>query len=574
MMSIAAPSVANSISRATAMDYGPEIEAEIACVQALIEADETLTAIYNPRWLAITLLEGDAELETRVANSPCGPAILAQLELAADHISATLGEDIDILIADRRYQFVADLVHSTVTRPQSISTRSDQIDQIVTHPWLGVPIFLVLMWFVFQMTANVSGIYLNWVDSIISGPVTRWVVALLDMIGLEGSWFEFLVVDGVIAGAGGMLVFVPVLAFLYFFLALLEDTGYMARAAFVMDRFMQILGLHGKSFIPLLVGFGCSVPGIYATRTLEDRRDRILTGLLVPFMSCSARLPVYVVIGTAFLGRNSGNLVFAMYLVGVLIAILSGLLFRRTIFKRTEELPFVMELPPFRRPSFKTIGHQVWERTTGFVRSVWTVIMFASIVVWVLLNVPYKNGKPPELENSLFGGLSRTLSPVFAPAGFDNWEAAGALVTGLVAKEVVISTMGQVYGVEQAEAQIEPESTSFVADLEEIVNGFGTATLDTVKATISLLPGINLLKEEEQTDNTALQAELRHHFTPLAAVAFSVFVLLYTPCMATIGAIRHEFGSRWMWFSILYMLTVAWIGATLTYQIGSLLGFS
>jgi ferrous iron transport protein B len=554
--------------------YGPEIEAEIAALQQVIEGDEKLRTTYNPRWLALTLLEGDTTLEARIAESSCAPTIRAMVAQAGERIAHTSGDDLDTLIADHRYRFIADLVHEAVHRPASANfTRSDQVDRVVTHPILGVPIFLVLMWFVFQMTANVSSIYVDWIDSVISGPFSRWITALLDWVGLGGTWLESLLVNGVIAGAGGVLAFVPVLMFLYFSIALLEDSGYMARAAFVMDRFMQLLGLHGKSFIPLLVGFGCSVPGIYATRTLEDRRDRILTGLLVPFMSCAARLPVYVLIGTAFFGSSSGNLVFAMYLIGVLIAVLSGLLFRRTIFRRTEELPFIMELPAFRCPSFKTIERQTRQRTWGFVRSVWTVIVMASVAVWVLLNIPYRDGKPPELQDSLFSDLSRTLSPAFKPAGFGNWEATGSLVTGLVAKEVVVSTMSQIYTAQAGQTEVQAADTpAFLDDIQNILTGFGTAALDTVKATISMLPGVSLMPEESTADNTALQAELRQHFTPLQAVAFSVFVLLYTPCMATVGAMRHEFGMKWMWFGMVYMLGIAWLVAGITYQMGLLLG--
>jgi ferrous iron transport protein B len=555
------------------VNYGPEIEAEIAALQCLLETDEILRTTYSPRWLALALLEGDTTLDAQIARVANAAEIRAQIAQAGERVAGILGDEIDTLIADRRYRFIADLVHDAVNRPASANfTRSDQVDRVATHPWLGVPLFLVLMWFVFQMTANVSSIYVDWIDGVLTGPFARWVVAILGWAGLGGSWFESLLVDGVIAGAGGVLVFVPVLIFLYFFIALLEDSGYMARAAFVMDRFMQMLGLHGKSFIPLLVGFGCSVPGIYATRTLEDRRDRILTGLLVPFMSCAARLPVYVLIGTAFFGANSGNLVFAMYLVGVLVAVLSGLVFRRTLFRRTEDLPFIMELPAFRRPSFKTIERQTRQRTMGFVRSVWTVIMMASVAVWILLNIPYQNGQPPELKNSLFSDVSRTISPAFAPNGFGNWEATGSLVTGLVAKEVVVGTMSQIYAAEATKTEDEAETPTFLDDAREIVAGFVTAALDTVKATVSVLPGVDLMPEESEEDNTALQAALRQRFTPLQAVAFSVFVLLYTPCMATVGAIRHEFGTRWMWFSMVYMLGIAWLASALTYQIGTLLG--
>lgn len=364
------------------VDYGPALEDAVAALRRAIEATPALAEMYPARWLALALLEGDPDLEARLAEMPGGAAVLDEAARLAVDLEAALGEPSDTLIADCRYRFLADVVRGAVERPREAAvTRSDQIDRVATHPVWGVPVFLALMWFVFQMTANVSSIYLDWIDGVVNGPVARWVAWLLGAAGLGGTWVESLAVDGVIAGAGGVLVFVPVIMFLYFFIALLEDSGYMARAAFVMDRFMRVLGLHGKSFIPLLVGFGCSVPGIYATRTLEDRRDRILTGLLVPFMSCAARLPVYVLIGTAFFGAQSGNLVFAMYLLGVLVAVLSGLLMRRTLFRTVEQAPFMMELPPFRRPSLRTIGRQMRERTAGFVSGIWTTIMAASVVV-------------------------------------------------------------------------------------------------------------------------------------------------------------------------------------------------
>jgi len=556
------------------VDYGPALEDAIAALRRAIEATPALAETYPARWLALALLEGDPDLEARLAEMPGGAAALDEASRLAADLETALGEPPDTLIADCRYRFVADVVRGAVERPREAAvTRSDQIDRVATHPVWGVPVFLALMWFVFQMTANVSSIYLDWIDGVVNGPVARWVAWLLGAAGLGGTWVESLAVDGVIAGAGGVLVFVPVIMFLYFFIALLEDSGYMARAAFVMDRFMRVLGLHGKSFIPLLVGFGCSVPGIYATRTLEDRRDRILTGLLVPFMSCAARLPVYVLIGTAFFGAQSGNLVFAMYLLGVLVAVLSGLLMRRTLFRTVEQAPFMMELPPFRRPSLRTIGRQMRERTTGFVSGIWTTIMAASVVVWLLLNVPLQDGEPPALDESLFSDVSRRVAPVFAPAGFDTWEATGALVTGMLAKEVVISTLSQVYGVAGEEGDGAPQTT-FLQDVEGIALGFGEATLDTAKATISLLPGVDLLGDEvaaEESD-TALQAALREQFSALDAIAFSVFVLLYTPCVATIGAIRHEFGARWMLVSAGYMLVVAWLGAVIVAQAGAALG--
>ena len=281
--------------------------------------------------MAIKLLEGDADITPRVEASPAGKRIIAQLSGSVAHLEQVYGDDVDTMIADRRYGFINGLVKEVVQRSaQERMTMSDKIDKIVTNRILGIPIFLIAMWVVFKMTADASGPYLDWVDGVIGGPITNWIVAILGWIGLSGTWFESLVVDGIIAGVGGVLVFVPVLLFLYLFLALLEDSGYMARAAFVMDRLMHALGLHGKSFLPMLVGFGCTVPAVYATRTLENEDDRKLTGFLVPMMSCGARLPVYTIFAAAFFAANPGRFIFAMYIIGIVLAIVTGMVMKRT----------------------------------------------------------------------------------------------------------------------------------------------------------------------------------------------------------------------------------------------------
>ncbi|HIE28286.1 TPA: ferrous iron transport protein B, partial [Candidatus Poribacteria bacterium] len=478
------------------------------------------------------------------------------------------GTDVESAIVDRRYGFISgagtEVIHHTA---EIRHTRSDKIDKIVTNRVLGIPIFLVAMWFVFQMTANVSGAYLDWVDGVIGGPITHWIVRILGAIKLSGTWFESLFVDGIIAGVGGVLVFVPVLFFLYFFIALLEDSGYMARAAFVMDRLMHALGLHGKSFIPLLIGFGCSVPGIYATRTMENEKDRVLTGLLVPMMSCAARLPVYVIFAAAFFPKNSGWVIFAMYMLGIVAAIGSGMLFKRTLFRGKEEAAFVMELPPYRLPTFKGILIHMWERTYVFVRKAWTIILAASVIVWFLTNIPWG------VENkadSLFGKVSKGIAPVFTPAGYGGWQATGALVTGFVAKEVVVSTMSEIYAV--AGAEEEEETPTFIEDVREIFISFASATVDTVKMTVSLIPGVDLMGEEEEEEDTGLVKALGNAFNPLSAVSFMVFVLLYVPCMVAIAALRHEYGTKWMLFSAGYLMVLAWVVSVIVYQGGRLFG--
>jgi ferrous iron transport protein B len=554
------------------VDYGREVEEEIARLQEVIEKVPALTARYPSRWLALKLLEEDSEIVSQMEASVVGGgAILAQARRSTAHLRNVYGDDAETIIADRRYGFISGLVKETVRRPaEDRLTLSDKIDRIVTNRVLGIPIFLVAMWFVFKMTAEVSGAYLDWVDGVIGGPITRWMVAILNLVGLGGTWFESLAVDGVIAGVGGVMVFVPVMLFLYFFLALLEDSGYMARAAFVMDRLMHALGLHGKSFMPMLIGFGCTVPAVYATRTLESEDDRKLTGFLAPMMSCGARLPVYAIFAAAFFPDNAGQFIFGLYLLGIVLAIVTGMIFKRTIFKGKPPSPFVMELPPYRLPTLKGILIHMWERTSVFVRKAATIIMAVSVILWFLMNVPWGVEEP---KDSLFGKASAAIAPVLAPAGFGDWQAAGSLVTGFVAKEVVVGTMSQIY-VGEAEEEEAEEPTTFFQDLGEIVVGFWNATVDTVKATVSLIPGVDLMGEEEaEEEDTALVQALQESFTPLQAVAFNVFVLLYVPCMVAIAAQRHEYGNKWTLFNAVYLTALGWVVSTLIYQVGRLLGF-
>ena len=553
------------------VDYGREVEEEIARLQAVIEKSPALTERYTSRWLAIKLLEEDKEIVTKIEAAGGGAAVMAQTRKSLAHLRNVYGDDAETIIADRRYGFISGLVKEVVRRPAvDRLTISDKIDRVVTNRVLGIPIFLVAMWFVFKMTAEVSGSYLDWVDGVIGGPITRWAVAILNLVGLGGTWFESLTVDGVIAGVGGVMVFVPVLLFLYFFLSLLEDSGYMARAAFVMDRLMHALGLHGKSFMPMLIGFGCTVPAVYATRTLENEDDRKLTGFLAPMMSCGARLPVYAIFAAAFFPDNAGQFIFGLYLLGIVLAIVTGMVLKRTLFKGKPPSPFVMELPPYRLPTLKGILIHMWERSSVFVRKAATIIMAVSVVLWFLMNIPWGVENP---RDSLFGKGSAAIAPLLAPAGFGDWEAAGALVTGFVAKEVVVGTMSQIYvgGGEEEEAE---EATTFFQDLGEIVVGFWDATVDTVKATVSLVPGVDLMGEgEEEEEDTALVRALQESFTPLQAVAFCVFVLLYIPCMVAVAAQRQEYGNKWTLFNAVYLTALGWVAATLIYQVGRLMGF-
>jgi ferrous iron transport protein B len=553
----------------TLVDYGREVEEEIARLQEIIEKVPVLTARYPSRWLAIKLLEEEKEIVPKVGAAEERGEILAQASKSVAHLQNVYGEDVDTIIADRRYGFISGLTREVVHRTaEERVTLSDKIDKIVTNRVLGLPIFLIAMWFVFQMTANVSGFYLDWVDGVIGGPITRWAVAILKAIGMGGSWVESLVVDGIIAGVGGVLVFVPILLFLYFFMAVLEDSGYMARAAFVMDRLMHALGLHGKSFLPMLVGFGCTVTGIYATRTLENEDDRKLTGFLVPMMSCGARLPVYAIFAAAFFPDSPGQFIFTMYLTGIVFAVITGMVLKRVLFQGKPPSPFVMELPPYRLPTLKGILIHMWERSSVFVRRASTLIMAVSIILWFLMNIPWGVENP---RDSLYGQASAAIAPIFSPAGFGEWEMSGALVTGFVAKEVVVGTMSQIFTGEADEGSAEV-STTFIEDVSEIVVSFWEATVDTVKGTLSLIPGVDLMGEADGGEDTALVKALQENFTPLQAVAFNVFVLLYVPCMVAMAAQRQEFGTRWMLFNATYLTFLGWLVAVIIYQGGRLLG--
>jgi ferrous iron transport protein B len=405
------------------------------------------------------------------------------------------------------------------------------------------------------------------VDSVINGPVALAADGLLGAVGAP-DWVSSMVVGGIIAGVGGVLVFVPGLVVLFFFLALLEDSGYLARAAFVMDRFMRVIGLHGKSFIPMVLGIGCAVPAIYATRTLASRRDRILTALLTPLMSCSARLPVYVVFGLALFGQAAGTVIWVMYGMGIVVALVVGSIFSRTILKPDQASAFVLELPPYRRPALRGLLLHTWERVRDFLAKAGTVIFAVSMALWFLLNMPW--GTTDE-RDSWYGQVAAAVSPVFAPLGFGDWESSGALISGFAAKEVVVSAYSQIFDTQGA-AEDDAEPRDLGAEVRAAVEGLGDATGAAARTLVGIVPGLAAGDAEAEPEDTALSAALGEHYTPLSAFALMAFVLLYVPCMATLSAIRHEFGGRWAVTSAVYQTAVAWLVALVIFQAGRLLG--
>lgn len=570
---------ATRASAALVIDYGPAIEQELDIVATTIAACPAIRTLFPTRWLAIKLLEQDQEILTRVSGLTGGSALIAQVQQSYARLHQHYGEEVDVLMADRRYTWIHSLVDQVVQRPAGDQTLSDRIDQLVTHRWLGTPIFLAVMWAVFKLTADVSAPLVDWIDGVISGPITNWATLLLNAVGLGDSWFASLLVDGVIAGVGGVLVFVPVLMALYVALALLEESGYMARAAFVMDHLMAKIGLQGKSFLPMLVGFGCTVPAIYATRTLEHEKDRILTALLTPFMSCSARLPVYVLFAAVFFPQVAGLVVFSMYVLGIGIAILLGLVLRKTLFADKEQTALLMELPAYHLPHWRTVWNHTWERTYAFLENAWSLILLTSLILWLLMAVPVSTGRGAfghtAVDQSLFATVAGVLSPVLAPLGFGTWQASGALISGFVAKEVVVSTIAQTYGVATAADAVVPTTVS--QDLAEIGRSFGQALLDTLKA-VPLIVGIDLRGGTEDPLVGDLRWSIYDGFVTssgghpgLAGLAFMVFVLVYTPCMVAIAAERQELGVKWMWTSVIGQLVLAWLLALLVFQGGLLL---
>lgn len=531
------------------IEYGSEIDEHILQLKKVI--DETKTELNSPSsWIALKLLEDDIEIVEKVKNSVNGSKILEETIKIQKHLSKVFGDDPDAAITDARYGFIAGLIQESVEKPKIDKvTRSDIIDRIVTHKYLGIPIFLLIMWLTFQITFTVGAPFQDLIDSGL-GMLGNAVTTSLG----EGFVTSF-IVDGLIGGVGGVLVFIPIIFLLFFLLSILEDSGYLARAAFVMDRFMhKLVGLHGKSFIPMILGFGCGVPGIMATRTLENERDRFLTMLIIPFMSCSARLPVYALIVAAFFTAYQGWVIFSLYLLGIVVAIIMASIFKKTLFKGMSA-PFVMELPPYRLPTLKGALIHMWERGVLFLQKMGTIILVLSIVIWALSSLPV--GVEYASQESITGQIGTVLSPVFAPLGFGEWQATVAIVYGFLAKEVVVSTFGILYGVGEVSSD-EPASSE-----------------DTAVKTTSEETNDQASEEETPEEDQGFISAIQGLFTPLSAYAFMVFVLLYIPCLATLAAIRRETNSwKWPTFAAGYTFVVAYVVSLIVYQGGSLMGLA
>ena len=483
-----------------------EIEDGIANIQKYLKGNELLRMRYSTRWLAIKLLEMDKEVDAILRELPDYDKIIEARDTAVRRIKEETGDDSETAIMDAKYGFIRGALHEAgyvVGVKEDTYKTTHRLDALITNRWAGFPIFFALLWVMFEVTFTLGQYPMDWIDAAV-GWIGEWVSETMD----DGP-LKAMIVDGIIGGVGAVIVFLPQILILYTFISLMEDSGYMARAAFIMDKLMHKMGLHGKSFIPLIMGFGCNVPAVMATRTVESRRARLITMLVLPMMSCSARLPIYImIIGAFFAQKYQSWVMVSLYAVGIVMSVIVARILSRWVIKG-EDVPFVMELPPYRFPTAKAIFRHTWEKGKQYLKKMGGVILVASIIVWAL-GYFGTMGVAPSLEDSFIGMLGKLMEPLFTPQGFD-WRLDISLLTGVGAKEIVASTIGVLYGD-------------------------------------------------------------AYNFTPLVAYAFLIFVLLYFPCIATIVAIKNESGSwRWACFAALYTTGLAWVVSALVYQIGSLL---
>ena len=513
------------LARHIHVNHGAELEKSIRRLQMILFGNKDLATRYSTRYLAIKYLETDQDVERLLAQTPEAEALRQARAEEENRIRELLGTSAESAIVDAKYAFIQGALAETYEKYQEERPRrtfTDKIDALVTNQWLAFPIFLLLLWFIFWATFTVGQYPMDWIDAAVS-----W---LGDKVGawMADGWLRDLVVDGIIAGVGSVLVFLPNILILYFFISLLEDSGYMARAAFIVDKLMHRIGLHGKSFIPMVMGFGCNVPAIMATRSIESRKSRLVTIAVIPFMSCAGRLPIFVLFAGAFFPAHPATALLGIYLLGIVLAILSALVLGR--FVKDDDLPFVMELPPYRIPTAKAIGRHTWEKGRQYLEKMATTILLFSMAIWFLGYFPRHEGSTAayQQEYSYIGSLGKAVEPALAPLGF-NWKMGVGLLAGIGAKELTISTLGVTYAQEGASV-------------------------------------------EAADGDTALQAALKADISTAAALAFMVFVLLYFPCIATFVAIKNETGKwRWAIFLCLYTILVAWLFAFAAYRLGLLI---
>lgn len=484
------------------VNHGPVIEKSISRIREEIYKNPNATDEFTPRYVAIRILQRDKEIEKVLDNFSNKDEILRVRDGEALAIEKELHDSPENAIMDAKYGFIDGALRETYRRGERKpgKTLSEKIDNIVTSRWLGFPIFLVAMYLIFQATFSIGQYPMDWIDAGVG-----WLGEKVGEL-MSDSWLKDLIVDGLITGVGGVLVFLPNILILFFFISILEATGYMARAAFIMDKLMHLIGLHGRSFIPLMMGFGCNVPAVMATRTIENRNARMITILINPLMSCNARLPIYLLLAGIFFPKNAGLVIFCIYLGGVLLAALMAKIFSKALFN-SDETPFVMELPPYRIPTWKSLLRDTWDKGKQYLKKIATIILVGTLIVWALSYFPTCDPDPAaRLEHSYLAMIGNFIAPILSPLGF-HWQESVSLLSGMAAKEIVVSTMNMLY----------------------TVNG---------------------------------ELIIANVLTPAVALAFMTFTLIYFPCVATIGAIKTETGSwKWAIFTVCYTLILAWIVA-------------
>jgi ferrous iron transport protein B len=552
------------------------LESEMEKVEEFIKnSDEFIPVMkkYSTDFITIKLLEGDRHFLGKMKGY--GINRLDLVEESKKRIEDKFDEDVETIFAESRYGAVKGiLLHTLKTSMKSRLDFTDKVDKILLNKVLGLPIFLILIAGLMGVVFNGAAPLQDWLDGFINGFIGKYAGILV-----EGTpdWLNSFVLDGLIAGVGGVLVFVPLMLFLYFFLAILEESGYMSRVAFLMDKIMRTMGLNGKAFVPMVLGFGCTVPAIYATRTLEDEKSRRLTALMAPFMSCGARLPVYGLFTAAFFGKTAGVVVMSLYFLGIFVAMLVGLTFRKHEYFKTDDIALLIELPPYRIPSIKMITRSAFTRTGSYLKKATTVIMGVLIILWALTYFPNHG----DTENSYMAKFGKTMAPIMKPTGFgDRWEAVAAVVPSIAAKEVVVGFMAQVLPLKDKAAEGEEEEvTTFTEDVVEQVKSLGFAVKDSFLGVIDIRAIGGLFEapdaeaiEEEGTGVVGAVSNLwaGDKEGPLKAYSFMVFILLVVPCVVTLAAIKHEFGNKFMWFVTGFLVIVPYVASTLIYQIGRL----
>ena len=515
------------LARHIHINHGTELEKSIKRLQTVLYGNEDIRSQYSTRYLAIKYLETDKDVEKTLAGIPEIKALQQARAEEETRIRELLDTSAESAIVDAKYAFIQGALAETYEKYQAERPRrtlTDKIDAVVTNQWAAFPIFVLLLWFIFWATFTIGQYPMDWIDAAVA-----WIGEKVGALMADG-WVKDLIVDGIIAGVGSVLVFLPNIMILYFFISIMEDSGYMARAAFIVDKLMHRIGLHGKSFIPMVMGFGCNVPAIMATRSIESRKSRLVTIAIIPFMSCAGRLPIFVLFAGAFFPSSPATALLGIYLLGIVLAILSALVLSK--FVKDDDLPFVMELPPYRVPTGKATWRHTWEKGKQYLEKMATTILLFSVAIWLLGYFPRHEEATTayQQEHSYIGMLGKAIEPVNEPLGF-NWKMDVGLLAGVGAKELVISTMGVMYAQDGEEYE-----------------GLGSE------------------------EDTQLQAALKSTVPTAAALAFMVFVLLYFPCIATFVAIKNETHS-WWWAILLalYTILVAWLCAFAAFRIGLLI---